>query len=261
MNMPIYSSKFANTILDMHCFRESLGNSRNTYASELKDFDRFCAENHPFKYELTKELALEWAAKRPNERINNHRVRIFALRQLARNINYQGFRAYIIPTDIIENPERFELYLFTDEDLRTFFQEIDTLTVSQKGPFSEYTLPVFFPIAYGCGLRPNELYNLRRYIYNSKTRRDRLEAITNDLTELCEKYDRLAEKLYPNNIGFFTLSQRVLTVKTGFGIDCKNTGKVLDWINDLENTQEYMISGIILQQEYCLDGLMRARIL
>lgn len=219
MSMPLYTSQFANVIYDMLRFRKSLGYSEKTYACELKDFDTFCANNYPMQCELTQKLTKEWGAKRPNEKINNQNIRLVALRQLGKYIKSQGFDAHVIPTDIIVKKEHFEPYLFTDEELLVFFKTIDKITASKQNPFEEYTLPVFYRIAYGCGLRPNELFNLRRYdvnireqslfIFNSKTKRDRIVVITQDLVDLCEKYDKILEKHYPNRYWFFHTEVRV----------------------------------------------------
>lgn len=212
----VYISCFADKIQGMLNFRKSLGFSESTYASELKDFDRFCAEKYPYQNKLTKTLAMEWGAKRSTEKINNHRVRLLALRQLGRYMSLQEHQTHIVPMDIIEKPELYEPYLFTDKELHSFFGTIETIPTSPQSAFSEYTLPVFFRIAYGCGLRPNELFNLRRcdvnlqeqylFIFNSKTKRDRLVAMTADLTDLCGKYDSIVQQRFPDRHWFFHIN-------------------------------------------------------
>lgn len=214
----VYVSCFANTIQGMLRFRKSLGFSESTYASELKNFDRFCAEKYPLENRLTRTLAMEWGAKTPTEKVNNHRVRLLALRQLGKYMNLQGRETYIVPMDIVEKPEVYEPYLFTDGELHSFFRTIDTIPVSPQSSFSEYTIPVFFRIAYGCGLRPNELFNLRRcdvnlqeqylFIYNSKTKRDRRVVMTADLTDLCRKYDKIAQQHFPDRHWFFHINSQ-----------------------------------------------------
>ena len=96
----------------------------------------------------------------------------------------QGIDAYVLPTEYLAQPQKYMPYLFTDDELIRFSQVIDTIPHTGNGSFEDYTLPVFFRIAYGCGLRPNELFNLRRYdvhfddkyifVYFSKTKRDRV---------------------------------------------------------------------------------------
>ena len=75
----------------------------------------------------------------------------------------QGIDAYVLPTEYLAQPQKYMPYLFTDDELIRFSQVIDTIPHTGNGSFEDYTLPVFFRIAYGCGLRPNELFNLRRY--------------------------------------------------------------------------------------------------
>jgi len=209
----VYKSHFANMIENMLLFRESLGLSKEPNDRILMNFDRFCAENYPHEMTLTKSLAMEWGAKRANEKINNQRVRIITLRQFAKYINFMGCEAYIIPTDMMGKQETYEPYLFTDNELTVFFETIDKISATPKSSFAEYTIPVFFRVAYGCGLRPNELLDLRRcdvnlqertiFVFNSKTKRDRLIMMTADLADVCRKYDGIAQRRFPNRNWFF----------------------------------------------------------
>lgn len=208
-----FTSMFSKAITDMFEFRESLGYNRYSYASELYDFDQFCSLKYPAQDTLTKELVMEWSMKREKESINMHKHRLISLRQLGKYMSFSGREAYIIPVAIIGKYQPFTPYIFADEEIAVFFQTIDKIRPNKGTPFTEYTVPIFFRIAYGCGLRPNELRDLRRYdvnleegtiyIFNSKTKRDRVISITEDLNELCRKYDKIAEKNYPNRHWFF----------------------------------------------------------
>ncbi|MBB6448026.1 tyrosine-type recombinase/integrase [Bacillus benzoevorans] len=203
-----FSSNFSIVIKNMFNFRESMGYNRYSYASELYDFDQFCSLKHPDVDKLTKDLVMEWGMKRETESINMHKHRLISVRQLGKYMNFSGQEAYIVPADVIGNYEPYTPYIFTDEEITVFFHTIDNIISNKRTPFTEYTVPVFFRVAYGCGLRPNELRDLRRYdvnledgtifIHNSKTKRDRMISITEDLNEVCIKYDQLAEKSFPN---------------------------------------------------------------
>lgn len=199
----------------MFNFRETMGYNRHSYASELYDFDQFCLLNHTGIDTLTKDLVMEWGMKRETESINMHKHRLITIRQFGKYMSFSGNEAYIIPVDIIGKYESYTPYIFTDKEIYAFFHAIDNIKPNKCTPFTEYTVPVFFRIAYGCGLRPNELRDLRRhdvnlesqtiFIHNSKTKRDRLISITEDLNEVCRKYDAMAEKNYPNRQWFFQM--------------------------------------------------------
>ena len=211
-----YTSKFSTIITNMFKFRESMGYNRNSYASELYNFDQFCSIKHPNTDILTKDLVMEWTMKRETESINMHKHRQIAIRQLGKYINFSGKEAYIVPADVIGKYEPYAPYMFTDKEITVFFRTIDNIKPNNRTPFTEYTVPVFFRVAYGCGLRPNELRDLRRhdvnledgtiFIHNSKTKRDRLISITEDLNELFKKYDEITDKNYPNRHWFFHMS-------------------------------------------------------
>jgi integrase len=231
-----YISLFADALHNMQLFHESLGGSRGTYTSELRDFDRFCVEKYPDTGTLTKNLVLEWCAKRPTEKITTHRTRIVALRKFGKYMCFIGHEAYIMPLNIIAKNEVFDPYIFTDDELFTFFRIIDTMRFSPKLYFADYTLPVFFRIAYGSGLRPSELYHLRRcdvnlrertlFVYNSKTKRDRLITLTADLSDLCEKYDKIAQWHFPERFWFFHIAKEIKSRKAWFGYHLKKYWKI-----------------------------------
>ena len=218
-NTPDYVSLFGPHIQGLIDFRKSLGLRPGSYVSELKNFDRFCTQKYPLQNQLTKELILDWGKKRDEENASGHRYRLLAIRQLGKYMKLCGHDAYILPTELIEKPSLYSPYLFSDEEIRCFFQTIDTISITSRSTFEVYTLPVFFRIAYGCGLRPNELFNLRRFdvhfnecyifVYYSKTKRDRIVPITDDLLLLCEKYDQIMQRAAPNRRWFFHIGERL----------------------------------------------------
>lgn len=208
----IYTSSFAPMIMDMIQFRVSLGYSESSYTSELYDFDQFCTKHYPNANCLIEEIVMEWGSRRETEGLNGFKHRLIAVRQFSKYLNFRELDPYIIPIDLIGKYEPFYPYIFTDNELTIFFRTIDTIAPSKRSPFKEYTLPVLFRLAYGCGLRPNEVRDLRKYdvdyksgtifIYNLKTKKDRIISITPDLAELCRKYDALSEYSYPNRQWF-----------------------------------------------------------
>ncbi len=216
-NPPDFISLLGPYIQGMIDFRKSLGFGAVSYVSVLKNFDRFCAQNYPLQNQLTKELVLDWGKKRNEENSGGHRYRLITIRQLGKYMRLCGYDAYVLPTELIEKPSTYIPYLFSEEELKCFFRVLDTIPVRSMSMFEAYTLPVFFRVAYGCGLRPNELFNLRKFdihfsescifVYYSKTKRDRIVPITDDLLRLCEKYNQIMEQAYPNRYWFFHIDK------------------------------------------------------
>jgi len=151
-------------------------------------------------------------------------------------MRFIGHEAYIIPIEIVAKKEDFEPYIFTDDELFAFFKVIDSIRFSPKRYFADYTLPMFFRIAYGCGLRPNELYNLRRcdvnlreqtlFVYNSKAKRDRLITLTADLHDLCSKYDKITQQYFPERLWFFHIAKEINSRKAWFGYHLKKYWRI-----------------------------------
>lgn len=209
-----YTSKFSSQITDMINFKTSMGYKERSYIA-LQDFDRFCAERYPEEEHLTEEIVSAWGTLKDTERVNGLKKRLIAVRQFGKYLNFRGIHAYVLPTELIGSYEPFYPYIFTDEELQAFFKAADSVPPDKRSPFSEYTIPTLFRLLYSCGLRPNEVRDLRKcdvnvkensiFILDSKGRKDRIISITEEVSQLCKKYDTLAEFSYPNRELFFKI--------------------------------------------------------
>ena len=51
--------------------------------------------------------------------------------------------------------------MLTDEELRRFFQAVDTLEPTARWPLRHLVMPEVFRLLYGCGFRLGEVLKLR----------------------------------------------------------------------------------------------------
>jgi integrase/recombinase XerD len=126
--------------------KRSIGYPYDTSAQGLKAFGVFCLDNYPDETVLTKEIAMHWAEKRQDEHVNSLLRRITPIRQLAKYMNSIGIEAYVIPSGIPGKLIRYVPHIFTDQELRAFFAEID------RCPVIRVVLPgiLSFPYFFGC---------------------------------------------------------------------------------------------------------------
>ena len=208
-----YKSLFSSHIQEMISFKESLGYSKNTYDKFLLNFDRFCSQHYPDSSVLTKNIVMDWGRKRDKENGNGLKRRLIAIREFGKYLNSMCADAYIIPSEMIGSFKPFTPYIYTDDELKTFFKASDLVPPHKLSPLREYTIPVLFRLLYCCGMRPGEVRHLKRsdvnftkgtlFISDAKMHRDRIIVFTNDTMELCKNYDEIANLVYPDREFFF----------------------------------------------------------
>lgn len=209
----LFKSLFTQDILAYIDLRCSLGNQEDTFARRLHSFDEFCIEHYPDTLFLTQELAESWCTLRPNEKENTLQFRTNILRGFAKYLNSIGKPAYITPNGFAGKRVPYIPYLYTATELRNFFYGADHLPPHPLSPYREYIVPVLFRVLYCCGLRPQEGRLLKRqdvnldtgtlYIVDSKKNKDRIVAMSEDLHNLCQKYDIIIQTKQPEREFFF----------------------------------------------------------
>jgi len=182
--------------------KESLGYSRKTYSYHLSKIDEYALSHYPELTIMDEKLVLGWSLKRENESKNNRRIRLHVIREFGKYQRGIGKNAYVLPTDFIDRQQQFIPYLFTDDELNRLFQAIDSIPMSKHAPNREYVLPVLFRMMFCCALRPGEPLKLRTeevnlkqgtiFIRNSKRHKDRTVRMSEDLRQLCIRYDSQA---------------------------------------------------------------------
>lgn len=85
-----YLSSFKKYIEELIQEKQATGYLYEASAKKLKFFDSFCRKYYPKEKILTKKIAMHWAERRNNEKINNIHRRVTPVSQLAKYINSIG---------------------------------------------------------------------------------------------------------------------------------------------------------------------------
>ncbi|MBW9154797.1 tyrosine-type recombinase/integrase [Clostridium estertheticum] len=212
------TSLFTPYIDEMLDFKVCLGYERKTYESFLNDFSRYCAKYYPIEECLTKELVLAWCMRRPSESPSGFRRRIIVVREFAKYMESIGQESYILPSCFAGGRVTFTPYIFSDEELATFFSESDSMELNRRSPYRHVILPVMLRMIYFCGLRPNEGREIQKndvnlndgvlFIRKNKSHRERYVPMSEDMRNLCVSYNEKlrffapeSEFFFPNTIG------------------------------------------------------------
>lgn len=208
----IYESKLGNSIGEFVKEKRSMGFCYDTEERLLRNFDKFIVDNGFDDGQISMGLVLEYSKIRSTENKNYRNKRITAVRQFAFYLISMGIDAYLPITQ--GSSEKTTPYLMDDSELKVFFYIVDT-NVPEKKQYFRYSMmyPVLFRLIYGCGLRISEACNLRceninlpsgtLKILQSKGNKDRIVYLSEDLRELCSRYDSQINALIPHRKWFF----------------------------------------------------------
>ena len=150
---------------------------------------------------LSKELILEYSAKRSHETPKNNANRVSDLKQFALYLNEQGYPSFVPTT--IKCSSAFVPYIFTHDEILRIFQAIDRLKPNSRYN-SAVVYPVLFRMLYGCGLRISEALDLKvgdvdlkkgiLTIKKAKNNKDRLVPMSESLNSVCKKFYKKIHK-------------------------------------------------------------------
>ncbi len=208
-----YTSFLANDIEDYIEFKCSLGYSAASYDKFLCGFDSFCREHYSNNTTVTEQIVNHWTQKRLNENHNGHIRRMIAIKGFLDFMKLRNADYYSIPDGMIGQYKPFVPYLYSDEELERFFLAADTLPIHPSALHREKIVPVIFRMLYCCGMRPQEPLQLRCrdvdcangtvYIVDSKNHKDRIIAMSEDMRDLCVKYNDLMDSHIPSRTYFY----------------------------------------------------------
>lgn len=210
-----FLSKFSVPLNAMIEYKKTIGYSENTYLPYCKNFDKYCFKNYPDDEELTKEIALDWISAGNSESGSITKSRAGFIRGFGMYLSDIGSKAYILPNKFNGGKRNFNPYIFTDNELKLLFKEIDK-SKNIHNSFQGLVFSTIFRLIYTCGLRPREARLLARTSLNLKTgeilitqtkhHKERIVVMSDDMLSLAEKYTYMRDMAYPNCEWFFPLS-------------------------------------------------------
>ncbi len=192
-----FVGSFGDLLIQFVQFKQSLGYKYIAEEEMLKRFSKFTVNYTVKDYILTKKLVDAWTEKRPTERDVTREKRINNIRQFAKYLADLGYEAYIPYCKIKVDRNSYVPYIFTQEQLRSFFAVCDDI---KPHPLSNrhLFLPAIYRLLYGCGLRISEALALKLRdvdlkdgivtIHGAKFSKDRLTPMSSSLQLYLKRY-------------------------------------------------------------------------
>lgn len=202
-----FHSKLAPHMTSLVNQKRALGYKYESQVIVLKKFDTMCVEQFPNECTVTRDMLDVWAIKQPMESSGTLRNRVTVISHLAQHMVALGIDSYIYPTNELPKEPKYIPYIFSKDELTSFFRQVDCCHFSPEVPNRHLIMPVLFRILYCCGLRVREVLNLELadvdlrkgilFIRKSKNDNDRLVPMSPELTKICQNY---ACKVHKNKI-------------------------------------------------------------
>ncbi|WP_423055572.1 tyrosine-type recombinase/integrase [Acetobacterium carbinolicum] len=219
----IFVGPFAKHIANHVKLKQAIGYKYVTEADHLVRFSVFTADNYSDAKELSREIVLDWCFKKSYESQANQCTRASMIRQLAVYMDSIGINAYILPKGYYPKETRYIPYIYTDNELKRFFQETDHCHYVSSCPYRHLIMPVFFRMIYTCGLRSSEarllqladvdLTNGILAIHHSKKDNSRFVPMSDELTRRCQNYAAIVHPISKDTDWFFPgLNENPMTI-------------------------------------------------
>lgn len=212
MNKPYFTGPFAPMCEVFVEQKRACGLAYDQQAMLLRMFDSFCKGYEIQNFTITKELAVAWCQKRPNEKDVSRRSRVGEMQRFSVFLSKQGYPSYLLPA-LPKQGEMHTPYIFTKDELRRIFERLDTLILTNSSPNRHLTYPLLIRILYGFGLRISEALSLKKgdvdaengvlHIHHGKNDRERLVPMSESLTARCRQYLLAVHQSTPDELPFF----------------------------------------------------------
>jgi len=207
-----FVGEFKELLEDFIQYKRNLGYKYGIERDSLFRFSKYTSNYKIENKSLTKELVLEWTAKRNCESVKTWEQRASNLRQFVLYLQSQGYEAFIpLKSNKVRRSEYIP-YIFTHKEIGSFFQVVDNMPLHSLSNKHE-SYPLLFRLLYCCGLRISEALHLKildidfdnkvLFIRESKFNKDRLVPMSIPLADMFTKYHSLFNQKKPVEDYFF----------------------------------------------------------
>lgn len=213
--MRAFESKLGPMMTAFLDYRVALGYSRKHFQEVLRQLDKYIFSEYPNAEELSGEIVTEWM----NAQTGNIDQKTTCVRLFAEYLNSIGHTAYVLwrnrprTRKLSSGGKSNAAYIFTDDEMRRLFVEIDNLPENRYEPMMREMFPTMMRLTYTCGLRPGESRIMRHENINfntgtilvteTKNHKERLVVMSPDMLARAKDYNAKREIMSPDSKYFF----------------------------------------------------------
>lgn len=176
--------------------RKDCGYGRNSSLNmNLKKFDTFIVENCKGD-NFTKEDADKWLIREEDEKPIAHYRRINDTKNFFLFVFPRGYRIFLFD-DVKSPPRDFAPHIYTDDEIRRYFDAVDSYT-TEKNRYHSIQIPILFRLLYCCGTRIGETLMIRKkdvdleagviLLSETKNEKERYIVLSDELLSLMKSF-------------------------------------------------------------------------
>jgi integrase/recombinase XerD len=124
----LFEGQFKELLCDFVEFKRNLGYKYDTIPDNLQRFSKFSLNYDIENKSLSKQLVLDWTARRKNEGVKTWEHRASDLRQFALYLQNRGYDVFIPPGKRKVSRGDFVPYIFTHDEMECFFKACDSIS-------------------------------------------------------------------------------------------------------------------------------------
>lgn len=157
-----FHSVFAPYMQNHLTLKASLGEKCVVHGNILRQFDRYCCEEHIETPNLSEELVTNWLMTKFGEKQSTHGTRISAMNCFSKYLNSVGQKVEWNPVPGYTSRNfKYAPYIYTKDEIAHIFESADSLPKPYGKSQFHLVFPAVLRILYGCGLRVAEALELK----------------------------------------------------------------------------------------------------
>jgi integrase/recombinase XerD len=122
---PVFVSAFAGLLRAFVDQKRALGHPYAGSVDILRQFDAMRSLQFPGRADLTQDICMAWAVKRPADARNALRNRMAVIREFARYLTRLGESAYLLPPALTRKGPRHAPHIYTPGEIAAIWQAAD----------------------------------------------------------------------------------------------------------------------------------------
>ena len=208
-----FESNLARYIELFLSFKHSIGFAYHTGEYYLQDFDKYNLINGNYDY-LNQKLVESWVQQKKEHTHSQYIGFLSYIREFGRYLNSIDNKSYVLNDNYKSVKYKANVYLFTNEELHKFFQQIELHKKTVSNIRESVVLPALFRFLYYFGARCKEARVLETKdvylnlgyidIIGTKNHRNRRLFMSEESKVFFQKYDSLMNNIIPNRKYFFS---------------------------------------------------------
>ena len=184
-------------------YKRSAGYKYEKEERVLNRFLRHCENFFDDDMAISKDAVMKWNEKGENEAVSNQNSRAKIVRRFCLYVAKNGVPAYVCSLKNYGH-STFTPYIFTNSELKKFFEQTDKTEKTYTSKFYHLTIPLLFRLYYACGLRESEVIKLTEddvdlengilTVRETKFGKDRLVPIHESILKQLSEFHKIAHQ-------------------------------------------------------------------